>query len=76
MQIQKTTSCKQYFKYLHILPLSCLYIYETLVYIKSNFSLFTANSEMYSCNTRRKDDLFIVPVYVVTFLQVITPEKN
>jgi hypothetical protein len=61
MQIQKTTSCKQYFKYLHILPLPCLYIYETLVYIKSNLNLFTTNSEIHSYNTRKQDDLFIVP---------------
>jgi hypothetical protein len=34
MQVPKTTSCKQYFKLLHMLPLPCLYIFEILVYSK------------------------------------------
>jgi hypothetical protein len=38
MEIPKSSSCKQYFKYLHILPLPCLYIYEILVDIKYNES--------------------------------------
>jgi hypothetical protein len=59
-QIQKTTSCKQYFKYLNILPLPCLYIYETLVYTKSNLNTLATNSEIHSYNTRGKDDLYIV----------------
>jgi hypothetical protein len=36
MQIPKFNSCKQFFKYLYILPLPCLYIYEVIVYTKSN----------------------------------------
>ncbi|PNF22171.1 hypothetical protein B7P43_G05759 [Cryptotermes secundus] len=60
MQIQKTTSCKQYFNYLNILPLPCLYIYETLVYTKSNLKTLATNSEIHSYNTRGKDDLYIV----------------
>jgi hypothetical protein len=61
MQIPRTTSCKQYSKYLHILPLPCLYIYKVLVYIESNSNLFTTNLKVHSYNTRNKDDLFIVP---------------
>ncbi|PNF39304.1 hypothetical protein B7P43_G16557 [Cryptotermes secundus] len=61
MQIQKTTSCKQYFKLLHILPLPSLYIYEILVYMKSNLNVFITNSAVHSHNTRKKDNLFIVP---------------
>lgn len=61
MQIPNTTSCKQYFKYLHILPLPCLYIFEVSVYIKSNLNLFTANSVLHFYNTRKKYDLFILP---------------
>jgi hypothetical protein len=38
IQIPKTASCKQHFKSLHILPLPSLYIYEILVYIKSNLN--------------------------------------
>jgi hypothetical protein len=61
MQIPKFISCKQYFKHLHILPLPCLYIYEVIVYMKSNLNLFTTNSKIHTYNTRNKDDLFIVP---------------
>jgi hypothetical protein len=61
MQIPKTTSCKQHFKSLHILLLSSLYIYEILLYIKSNLNDFKTNSVLHSHNTREKDDLYIVP---------------
>ena len=61
MQVTKTTSCKQYFKSLHVLPLPCLYIYETLVYMKSNSNTFITNANVHSYNTRRKEDLYIVP---------------
>jgi hypothetical protein len=63
IQIPKTTSCKQYFKSLHILLLPCLhiYIYEILAYIKSISNVFITNSGIHSHNTRRKEDLFIVP---------------
>jgi hypothetical protein len=61
MQIPKTDRCKRYFKLLHILPLPCLYIYEVLVYIKLNLNAFVTNSGVHSHNTRKKDDLFIMP---------------
>jgi hypothetical protein len=61
VQIPRTISCKQYFKLLRILPLPCLYIYEVLIYIKANLNTYTTNSRIHSHNTRRKDDLFIVP---------------
>jgi hypothetical protein len=65
VQIPKNISCKQYFKSLHILPLLSLYIYiyiyEIQVYIKTNLNEFTTNSEIHSLNTRRKNDLFILP---------------
>jgi hypothetical protein len=38
-----------------------IYIYEVIVYIKANLNDFTTNSGIYSHNTRRTDDLFIVP---------------
>jgi hypothetical protein len=61
MQIPKTASCKQHFKLLHILPLLSLFIYEILVYIKSNLNDFITNSGLHSHKTRKKDDLYIVP---------------
>jgi hypothetical protein len=61
MQIPKNASCKQQFKSLLILPLPSLYIYEILVYIKSYWNDFITNSGLHSCNTRRIDDLYIVP---------------
>jgi hypothetical protein len=38
-----------------------MYIYEIIVYIKSNLNLFTTNSGIHSYNIRQKEDLFIVP---------------
>jgi hypothetical protein len=61
VQIPTTISCKQHFKSLHVLPLPCLYIYEVIDYIKANLNDFTTNSGICSHNTRRTDDLFIVP---------------
>jgi hypothetical protein len=43
------------------IPLPSLYIYEILVYIKTNLNECTTNSEIHSHNTRRKNDLFILP---------------
>jgi hypothetical protein len=58
-QIPKTTGRQQCFKSLHKLPLTCLYMYEILVYIESNLNVFVTNSEVHSHNTK-KYDLFIV----------------
>jgi hypothetical protein len=46
---------------MHILPLPSLFIYEILVYIKSNSNDFVINSGLHLHNTRKKDDLYIVP---------------
>jgi hypothetical protein len=53
-QVPKTTSCKQIFKSLCILPLPSLYIYKKLICIKSNSNNFTNNSGLHSYNTRIK----------------------
>jgi hypothetical protein len=60
VQIPNNISCKQYLKSLHILPVPSLYIYEILMYIKTNLNVYTTNSGIHSHNTRRKDDLFIL----------------
>jgi hypothetical protein len=60
-QVPKTTSFKQIFKSLRILPLPSLYIYETLIYIKSNSNNFATNSGLHSYNTWIKYDLHNVP---------------
>jgi hypothetical protein len=60
VQIPKNISCK-YFKSLHILPLPSLYIYDILVYIKTNLNQSTTNSELHSHITRRKNVLFMLP---------------
>jgi hypothetical protein len=61
VQIPNNISCKQYFKALHILPLPSPYIYEILVYIKTNLNIYATNSGMHAYNSRRKDDLFTLP---------------
>jgi hypothetical protein len=62
-QIPKNISCKQYFKSLHIITSTesvYEYIWNPSVH-KTNLNKFTTNSEIHSHNTRRKDDLFILP---------------
>jgi hypothetical protein len=61
VQIPNNISRKQYFKSLHILPVPSLYIYEILMYIKTHLNVYTTNSGKHSHNTRRKDDLFMLP---------------
>jgi hypothetical protein len=47
-QVPKTTSCKQIFKSLRILPLPSLYRYQTLIYIKSSSNNIATNSGLHS----------------------------
>jgi hypothetical protein len=52
-------------RYIYYLYRVCIYIYiyiyAILVYIKTNLNEFATNSEIYSHNSRRKNDLFILP---------------
>lgn len=54
-------SCKPLFKKLQILPLPCLHIYETVVFIKQYAlekpTLFLRNKDIHTHNTRHKMDL-------------------
>lgn len=59
MQVPKRTSCRQLFKDLGILPLPCMYLYETMVYIKTNLHTFSTNSEIHAYNTRIKENLSV-----------------
>ena len=62
MQVPRITSCREYFKRLQILPLPCIYIYEILLFIKSNISNFTTNSDIHSYNTRNRNELSLQPI--------------
>lgn len=50
--LQTTDSCKPYFQKLKILPCPCLYIYEVVVFIRTNENLFE-----FSENARRKNKI-------------------
>ena len=56
MQVSKATSCKQLFKDLSILPLPCIYLFETIVYMKANLNTFSTNSDIHSYDTRHKNN--------------------
>lgn len=61
MKVSNRTSCRPLFKELRILPLPCIYILETLVYIKTNLGILQKNSNIHSHNTRNKNDLSTIP---------------
>lgn len=58
-QVSKTTSCREIFKELKILPLPCIFIYETLSFTKSNLNTFPTNADLHSHNTRNQNNIFI-----------------
>ena len=59
IQVSKATSCKQLFKDLSILPLPCIYLFETIVYMKANLNTFSTNSDIHSYDTRHKNNVVI-----------------
>ncbi|KAK7873697.1 hypothetical protein R5R35_013231 [Gryllus longicercus] len=62
-QVSRNTSCRQLFKTLYLLPLLCMFVHETLMFVKYNSQVYTKKSFVHSCNnTRNKEDLFVIPV--------------
>jgi hypothetical protein len=50
--IPSTASCMPYFKDYTIMTLSCLYIYEILLYTRMSLDTFKTNSTFHSYDTR------------------------
>ncbi len=59
-------SCKSLFINLGILPLPCLLIYESVVFVKNDLlkggNIFSANADFYKYNTRRSNHIHQVAV--------------
>jgi len=55
--VGRDTSCRVFFKTLNILPLPCMYIMETVYYIKMNIGGLEQNSVRHNYNTRHRSDL-------------------
>ena len=59
-------SCKPLFFKLGILPLPCLFIYESVVFVKTDLlkggDIFSCNTDIYNYNTRRKNHIHQVSV--------------
>jgi hypothetical protein len=57
--IPGTAICMPYFNNHKIMTLSCLYIYEILLYTRMSLDTFKTNSTFHSHDTRNKSKLFI-----------------
>lgn len=52
-------SLRERFKEIGILTVTCQYIYENIMYVRKNLSLFPKNSDRHKINTRNKNNLSI-----------------
>lgn len=64
------TPCKELFKKLNILPLPCLYILETIMFIKQNCQNYKKHSELHDHKTRQAGNL------VPPFSRIRITQKN
>ncbi len=59
-------SCKPLFIELEILPLPCLFIYESVIFVKNDLlnggNIFSCNIDIYNYNTRRRNHVHQVSV--------------
>lgn len=58
-QVNQQTHCKPLFKELNILPLPCLYIFETVCFIHKNQHYFKKNHEIHHHFTRKANNLHL-----------------
>lgn len=67
------THCKPLFKDLRILPTPCIYIYNSILYIKKNLHLpsYQLNNQIHYHNTRKKCDIHIHQVNTSQALQSV-----
>lgn len=57
LTMKSTESCKEKFIANNILTVPCLYIYEAILFVKENNSLFDIHKKQHTHNTRNKNDL-------------------
>jgi hypothetical protein len=69
--IPSTASCMPYLRNYKIMTLSCLYIYEVLLYTRMSLDTFKTNSMFHSYDTRNKSKLFITRHNTTLFEQII-----
>jgi hypothetical protein len=53
-------SCRNLFKELNILPVTCLYTSEVVCYVKSNMENMKCNEEAHDHCTRQKKNIYIM----------------
>jgi len=51
------THCRPIFKRLCVMPLACIYIFQCLLFVKSNLSLFTCNKDVHNYATRNRNKI-------------------
>jgi hypothetical protein len=55
--LERDTSCRELFNTLNILPVPCMYILETVYYMKLNINGIEQDSVRHDYNTRHRSDL-------------------
>lgn len=66
--LNKTVSCRNVFKELHILTIPSIYIYELVIFVKQNLNKFLCNSYYHDYGTRKKNELSI-PVHTLSVFE-------
>jgi hypothetical protein len=61
-------TCRQHFRKLHILPLPCLLILQSLIFVRSNSDKFFRNNHQHKYSTRNLSTLQY-PIHRTTFLE-------
>lgn len=62
LKVPPRTSCRPLFRKLQLFTLPCLYVYELVLYVKSNPTLFRRSEDLHSYNTRNKN-LLLYPTH-------------
>jgi hypothetical protein len=57
--VSTNTSCREWFKRWNILTVYCVYIVETICYVKGNLKQFNQNSNNHNYDTRQRKNLYV-----------------
>jgi hypothetical protein len=57
--VNRNTSCREWFKRWNILTVHCVYIMETICYVKENLKQYNQNSNNYNYDTRQRKNLYL-----------------